>query len=79
MKTSLADMIAKAKVSLNIRLESSLINTIIMQESEMLIQMNDALFMEWFIKKEDRTQLYNQMMADTMSEESIWYDAESSR
>lgn len=79
MKTSLAEMIAKTIASLNLQLESSAVNAIIMQESEIFVEMNDALFMEWFIKKEERVQLYNQMMTDAMSEESIWYDSDSSR
>ena len=79
MKTSLAEMIAKTTASLNLQLESSAVNAIIMQESEIFVEMNDALFMEWFIKKEERVQLYNQMMTDAMSEESIWYDSDSSR
>lgn len=78
MKTSLMEMVEKVKDSL-FGPEAGLVNDFILQESESLSQMNDSLFMEWFIKKEERIQLYERMMNDIMSEESIWYTSDSTK
>lgn len=52
------------------------VNNEIMIETEALTHMMDGLFMEWFMKREQRLQLYNKMMKDMMAEESIWFTSD---
>ena len=51
----------------------------ILLEHEKLIHLMDSLFIEWFIKKQERVQLYQQLQYDMMNEESIWYSADSTK
>lgn len=77
MKTSLMEATDKTRDMLQLQKEPGPINNTILLESEALVQMIDSLFMEWFIKKQERVQLYDQMVFDNMNEESIWYTSDS--
>ena len=77
MKASLKELTTKTLEMLGIH--AMIDNSLIMKEDEECTQMNDALFMEWFIKKEERVQLYSTMKESMLTEESIWYTGNVSK